>query len=81
MYKVSTKDGFVLNASPTLEDAMEYAKAYGEFLIISNGDMEIVGKFGVDSPSKDYEWSKDYSPGKRKAKKVWERDDTKEDDR
>ena len=37
-----------LNASPTLEDAMLYAKNYGKFVTITDGVIEFVGKFGVD---------------------------------
>lgn len=56
---------------------MRFAKAYGEFVVIKSGDMEIVGKFGVGSPPIDYEWKKEYSIGKRK--KEWKRDETKTD--
>lgn len=38
-----------LNVSPTLEDAMKFAKGYGRFVTITNGTTEIVGKFGVDA--------------------------------
>ena len=38
----------ILNASPTLEDALSYAKNYNEFVTITNGEIEFVGKFGVD---------------------------------
>lgn len=41
-------DDMTLNASPTLEDAMLYAKSYGEFVTITDGVIEFVGKFGVD---------------------------------
>ena len=37
-----------LNVSPTLDDAMAFAKHYGEFVTITNGTIEFVGKFGVD---------------------------------
>lgn len=78
MYEVCLKDGFVLNASPTLEDAMQFAKAYNEFVVIKFGDTELVGKFGVDSPPEDYDWSKEYRIG-MKQKKEWKRDETKDD--
>jgi hypothetical protein len=39
----------VLNASPTLSDAMKFAKAYNKFVTITDGTIEIVGKFGVDA--------------------------------
>jgi hypothetical protein len=38
----------VLNASPTLGDAMIFAKGYGKFVTITDGTTEIVGAFGVD---------------------------------
>ena len=79
MYNVTLKNGFVLNASPTLADAMAYAKGYGEFVIIKGPEMEIAGVFGVGAAPSDYHWSKDYSLGKRKSKKEWKRDETKTD--
>jgi hypothetical protein len=39
----------VLNASPTLSDAMKFAKGYNKFVTITDGTTEIVGKFGVDA--------------------------------
>lgn len=47
MWKI-IEDNFTLNASPTLDDAMKFAKDYGAFVTITNGDIEFVGKFGVD---------------------------------
>ena len=47
MYKVITKEQeqeFV-----SLDLAMEYAKLINEFVTISGGEFEIVGRFGVDS--------------------------------
>ena len=38
----------VLNASPTLSDALIFAKAYGKFVTITDGTTEIVGAFGYD---------------------------------
>ena len=38
-----------LNQSPTLDDAMTFAKGYDEFVTITNGQMEFVGRFGVDA--------------------------------
>lgn len=42
-------EGMTLNASPTLDDAMKYAKGYGKFVTITDGTTEIVGRFGVDA--------------------------------
>ena len=41
-------DKFILNASPTLDDAMKFAKGYNKFVTITDGTTEIVGKFGCD---------------------------------
>jgi hypothetical protein len=34
---------------PSLGAAMEFSKGLGTFVTITNGDFEVVGKFGVDS--------------------------------
>ena len=47
MWKIIS-DKMTLNVSPTLEDAMEFSKGYGEFVTITDGTIEFVGKFGVD---------------------------------
>jgi hypothetical protein len=39
----------VLNASPTLSDAIIFAKGYRKFVTITDGTTEIVGAFGVDA--------------------------------
>jgi hypothetical protein len=49
MYNVIIENDMVLNASPTLDDAMKYAKAYGKFVTIKGPDFEVCGKFGVDA--------------------------------
>jgi hypothetical protein len=50
---------------PSLALAMEFSKGLGTFVVISNGEFEIVGKFGVDSVKEgvlpdgtDYSWMK-----------------------
>jgi hypothetical protein len=48
MWKIISKN-MTLNASPTLEDAMKFAKGYDKFVTITDGTTEIVGKFGVDA--------------------------------
>lgn len=62
MWKVKTGN-MTLNASPTLADAMVYARGYGEFVTITDGITEIVGRFGVDDikdavlpDGTDYTW-------------------------
>ena len=47
VYKVITKEQEQEFAS--LDLAMEYAKLINEFVTISGGEFEIVGRFGVDS--------------------------------
>lgn len=79
MYEVWIDHETCLNASPTLEDAMKFAKGVGKFVVIRGNNVEIAGVFGVGEPDADYKWSKDYSLGKRKSKKEWKRDETKDD--
>ena len=64
MWKIIHED-MTLNASPTLEDAMKFAKGYGRFVTITDGTTEIVGKFGVDAvvdgrcpDGVTYDWNK-----------------------
>ena len=69
MYKVKTKEQqpeFV-----SLDLAMEYAKLINEFVTISGGEFEIVGRFGVDSvvdgktpDGVAYTWNKESRIGK-----------------
>ena len=54
---------------PSLNAAMEFSKGLGTFVTITNGDFEIVGKFGVDSVKEgvlpdgtDYSWYKRRRP-------------------
>lgn len=47
MWNVIYED-IVLNASPTLGDAITFAKGYNKFVTITDGTTEIVGAFGVD---------------------------------
>jgi hypothetical protein len=47
VYKVKTKEQEQEFLS--LDLAMEYAKLINEFVTISGGEFEIVGRFGVDS--------------------------------
>jgi len=49
----------------TLDQAMAWAKATGEFVTIQSGELEIVGKFGVDAVTngklpngQNYSWKK-----------------------
>lgn len=73
-YQVFTKEGFPLAICSTLEQAMDKAKALGQFVRIVGADgMEIVGKFGADyirdgmtADGHIYEWKKDFSLKRRK---------------
>lgn len=63
MWKV-IYEGMTLNACATLSDAINYAKAYGKFVTITDGKTEIVGSFGVDAvenkvlpDGKSYDWT------------------------
>ena len=49
MWKVYNTDMLVLGVFDTLDSAMEAAKCVNEFVTISNGTMDFVGMFGVDS--------------------------------
>jgi hypothetical protein len=74
VYKVKTKEQeheFV-----SLDLAMEYAKLINEFVTISGGEFEIVGRFGVDSvvdgktpDGVAYTWNKANRIGRMKKEK------------
>lgn len=49
MWYVKDDTGFVRGKAGDLSVAMEMAKYIDEFVVITNGTTEIVGKFGVDS--------------------------------
>ena len=49
MWNIKIENGMILNSSPTLDDAMKFAKGYNKFVTITDGTTEIVGKFGVDA--------------------------------
>jgi hypothetical protein len=63
MYNVISNDESERFA--TLDLAMSHAKSLGTFVVITGGEFEIVGKFGVDSVTDgkcpdgiDYDWNK-----------------------
>jgi len=63
MYKVVWKDGE--KQFDNLTPALDWAKTLAEFVTITGGEFEIVGKFGVDSIENgvcpdgvDYSWKK-----------------------
>ena len=49
MWLVKDEEGYVRGKSNDLTIAMEMAKLVDEFVTITDGNTEIVGKFGVDS--------------------------------
>jgi hypothetical protein len=73
MYKVFDKEGFVRGKARDLAMAMEMAKYIDEFVTITNGTIEIVGMFGVDSIEDGkcpdgviYDWDKKSRIGRSK---------------
>ena len=77
MWKIISENKITLNVSPTLEDAMIFAKGYGTFVTITNGEIEFVGKFGVDSVEDGkcpdgiaYDWNKASRIGRSKHKEI-----------
>ena len=77
MYKVIDEEGHVRGKSKDLTIAMEMAKLIDEFVIITDGTIEIVGKFGVDSivdgkcpDGVAYDWDKESRIGRVKKERV-----------
>ena len=73
MYKVISKAGLTLNACPTLDQAMLFAKTVGMFVTIKGEDFEVCGIFGVDSVQDGvcpdgvkYDWNKSSRIGQMK---------------
>lgn len=65
MWLVKDEEGYVRGKNEDLNIAMEMAKLVDEFVTITDGTTEIVGKFGVDSiidgvcpDGVDYDWDK-----------------------
>jgi len=74
MYKVYDKEGFVRGKARDLAMAMEMAKYLDEFVTITNGTIEVVGMFGVDSIEDGvcpdgivYDWNKKSRIGRTKS--------------
>jgi len=77
MFYIVSKDGFTLNASPTLDDAIVFAKGYGRFVTIKGKDFEACGVFGVDSVKDGicpdgiaYDWNKASRIGRVKKERI-----------
>jgi hypothetical protein len=65
MYKVIDQEGLLRGKSADLATALEMAKYVNEFVTITDGVLEIVGMFGVDSVEQGtcpdgvaYDWNK-----------------------
>jgi hypothetical protein len=77
MYNVISKSGLTLNACPTLDQAMSFAKTVGMFVTIKGEDFEVCGIFGVDSVKNgkcpdgaDYDWNKASRIGRVQKERV-----------
>ena len=75
MYKVFYKENVVSFA--TLNLAMVHARSVNEFVIIKGGELEVVGRFGVDSVTDGkcpdgvtYDWNKASRIGRVKKERV-----------
>jgi len=77
MWLVKDCDGHVRGKSTDLTIAMEMAKYVDEFVTITDGTTEIVGRFGVDSvvdgkcpDGVTYDWNKASRIGRVKKERV-----------
>jgi hypothetical protein len=77
MWKIISENNLPLKEFSTLSEAMLFAKGYGTFVTITNGEMEFVGKFGVDSVEDGkcpdgiaYDWNKASRIGRSKHKEI-----------
>ena len=75
MWEIKDEDGYVRGKAINLDIAMEMAKLVDEFVIITDGVTEIVGKFGVDTiidgmcpDGIQYDWNKASRIGNSKRK-------------
>lgn len=75
MYKVILKESEVVCVD--LAEAIEYAKGINEFVTITDGVFEIVGRFGVDSIKNGhcpdgvkYDWNKASRIGRVKKERI-----------
>jgi hypothetical protein len=77
MWLVKDSEGHVRGKSTDLMIAMEMAKYVDEFVTITDGSTEIVGRFGVDSvidgkcpDGVTYDWNKASRIGRVKKERV-----------
>lgn len=79
MYKVISKDRLTLNECSSLDEAMQFAKTVGSFVVIKGPEFEICGMFGVDSVQNGvcpdgvaYDWNKSSRIGRVKKERIVE---------
>ena len=77
MWEVRDEQGHVRGKSADLVKAMEMAKLIDEFVTITDGATEIVGKFGVDSVQDGvcpdgiaYDWNKESRIGRVQRERI-----------
>ncbi len=77
MFKLINKRGDELDGFPTLDSAMQAAKAVGFFVTIKGPDFEACGVFGVDSVRDGkcpdgvvYDWNKTSRIGRVKKERA-----------
>ena len=77
MFKLINKQGTELDGFLTLDSAMQAAKAVGFFVTIKGPNIEVCGKFGVDSVENgkcpdgvDYDWNKESRIGRVKKERT-----------
>ncbi len=77
MYKIINKIGNKLHECVALDQAMRFAKEWGEFVTITGPDFEVCGIFGVDSIQDGkcpdgvaYDWNKASRIGRVKKEQV-----------
>ena len=75
MWLVKDEEGYVRGKNEDLNIAMEMAKLVDEFVTITDGVTEIVGRFGVDSvvdgkcpDGVAYDWDKDSRIGEARSR-------------
>jgi len=77
MWEVKDDEGYVRGKNKDLNIAMEMAKLIDEFVTITDGTTEIVGKFGVDAveekilpDGQSYDWTMRRDENHRKSRKT-----------
>lgn len=86
-FNIYSRNKDLLAPAESLADALEKAKAYNEFVIITDGTIEIGGVFGVAAvkdgktpDGQDYTWNKSDRIGKMRKKDQQVAEDTSNDE-